>query len=175
MTSLAPEQMSQELRDTQTAIDQALGYHSRITLFRPPCGAPYATETDKLPTFQRFMEAQRMYPVMWNVDSRDWALRGRPDLIVDNIVQGTPEGGGVVLLHDTQPQAVEALPGIIRFYRAANFEFTDVRELLAEKYGVDLEGIEARRPDTPQPKADTQPVISADPQDLTSRAECLTF
>ncbi len=175
MTSLAPEQMSQELRDTQTAIDQALGYHSRITLFRPPCGAPYATETDKLPGFQRFMEAQRMYPVMWNVDSRDWALRGRPDLIVDNIVQGTPEGGGVVLLHDTQPQAVEALPGIIRFYRAANFEFADIRELLAEKYGVDPEGIEARRPDIQQPKADTQPVIGADPHDLTSRAECLTF
>ena len=175
MTSLTPEQMSKELRDTQTAIDQALGYHSRLTLFRPPCGAPYTTETDELPNFQRFMEEQRMYPVMWNVDPRDWALGGRPDLIVDNIVQGTPQGGGVVLLHDTQPQTVEALPRIIRYYRAANFEFTGVRELLAKKYGVDPEGIEARRSDGPEPRTNTRPGISADSQDLSSISECLTY
>jgi peptidoglycan/xylan/chitin deacetylase (PgdA/CDA1 family) len=175
MTTLTPEQMTQELRDTQMAIDQALGYHSRITLFRPPCGAPYTTETEELPSFQRLMEEQRMYPVMWNVDPRDWALGGRPDLIVDNIVQGTPHGGGVVLLHDTQPQTVEALPRVIRYYRAASFEFTGVRELLAKKYGVDPEGIEAKDSDAPESRADTRLGISADPKDLTSRAECLTF
>ena len=175
MTTLTPREMSQELRDTQTAIDQALGYRSRITLFRPPCGAPYTTETDKLSSFQKFMEKQKMYPVMWNVDSRDWALRGRPDLIVKNIVQSTPQDGGVVLLHDTQPQTVEALPKIIHYYRTAHFEFTDVRELLAKKYGVAPEGIEANHSDTSSPRANTRFSGSDDPKDLASRAECLTY
>jgi peptidoglycan/xylan/chitin deacetylase (PgdA/CDA1 family) len=175
MTSLTPEQMSQELRDTQTAIDQALGYHSRLTLFRPPCGAPYTAETDRLLAFQEFMEKQKMYPVMWNVDSRDWALRGRPDLIVDNIVQGTPQDGGVLLLHDTQPQTVEALPRIIHYYQTAHFKFTGVRELLAKKYGVAPEGIEASHSDTPSPSVDTRFSGSGDPKDLSSLAECLTF
>jgi peptidoglycan-N-acetylglucosamine deacetylase len=176
MTTLTPKEMSQELRDTQTAIDQALGYHrSRITLFRPPCGAPYTAETNRLPAFQEFMEKQKMYPVMWNVDSRDWALRGRPDLIVDNIVQGTPQDGGVLLLHDTQPQTVEALPKIIHYYQTAHFGFTGVRELLAKKYGVAPEGIEASYSDTPSPRVDTRFSGSGDPKDLSSLAECLTF
>jgi peptidoglycan/xylan/chitin deacetylase (PgdA/CDA1 family) len=175
MTTLTPKEMSQELRDTQTAIDQALGYRSRITLFRPPCGAPYITETDKLPSFQKFMEKEKMYPVMWNVDSRDWALGGRPDLIVDNIVQSTPQDGGVVLLHDTQPQTVEALPKIIHYYQTAHFGFTSVRELLAKKYGVAPEGIEANHSDTPSPRVNTRFSGSGDPKDLSSRAECLTF
>jgi peptidoglycan/xylan/chitin deacetylase (PgdA/CDA1 family) len=176
MTTLTPKEMSQELQDTQTAIDQALGYHrSRITLFRPPCGAPYTAETDRLPAFQEFMEKQKMYPVMWNVDSRDWALRGRPDLIVDNIVQGTPQDGGVLLLHDTQPQTVEALPKIIHYYQTAHFKFTGVRELLAKKYGVAPEGIEASHSDAPSPSVDTRFSGSGDPKDLSSLAECLTF
>jgi peptidoglycan/xylan/chitin deacetylase (PgdA/CDA1 family) len=169
MTKLSPDLMLKELQDTQTVIDQALGGHSRITLFRPPCGAPYNTETDKLPVFQRFMQEQRMYPVMWNIDSRDWALEAQPNLIVDNLAQ-TTEGGGVVLLHDTLPQTVDALPGIIDYYTAANFEFTGVRDLLAEKYGVAPDGIEANL-DTAQPGTPPQPSV---PGDLSSLAECLT-
>jgi peptidoglycan/xylan/chitin deacetylase (PgdA/CDA1 family) len=174
MTTLIPKEMSQELRDTQTAIDQALGYRSRITLFRPPCGAPYVAEADKLPSFQEFMEKQKMYPVMWNVDSRDWALSGRPDLIVDNIVQSTPQDGGVVLLHDTQPQTVEALPKIIHYYQSAHFGLTGVRELLARKYGVAPEGIEASHEDTLSSRVNTRFRDSGDPKDLGSRAQCLT-
>jgi peptidoglycan/xylan/chitin deacetylase (PgdA/CDA1 family) len=174
MTTLIPKEMSQELRDTQTAIDQALGYRSRITLFRPPCGAPYVAEADKLPSFQEFMEKQKMYPVMWNVDSRDWALSGRPDLIVDNIVQSTPQDGGVVLLHDTQPQTVEALPKIIHYYQSAHFGLTGVRELLAKKYGVPPEGIEASHEDTLSSRVNIRFRDSGDPKDLGSRAQCLT-
>jgi peptidoglycan/xylan/chitin deacetylase (PgdA/CDA1 family) len=62
MTKLTPDLALKELRDTQAVIDQALGGHSRITLFRPPCGAPYNTETDKLPVFQKPMQEQQMYP-----------------------------------------------------------------------------------------------------------------
>ena len=176
MTKLTPESMLKELQDTQADIDQSLGSHYQATLFRPPCGAPYNTETDKLPVFQRFMQEQKMYPVMWNIDSGDWALEGQPDRIVENVAQITPEDGGVILLHDTQPQTVEALPKILDHYTVANYTFTGVRDLLAEKYGVDPDGIEAGS-DTLQPKATPQQSsasIGDAPGDLTSLAECLT-
>ena len=117
-----------------------------------------------------------MYPVMWNVDSGDWALEGQPARIVENVTRITPEDGGVILLHDTQPQTVEALPKILDHYAVANYRFTGVRDLLAEKYGVDPDGIEAGS-DTLQPKATTQQSsasIGDAPSDLSSLAECLT-
>jgi peptidoglycan-N-acetylglucosamine deacetylase len=173
MTKLAPDLMLKELQDTQAVIDQALGNHVPITLFRPPCAAPYNTETDKLPEFQRFMQKQKMYPVMWNIDPRDWELRDQPGLVVDNVAQSTPEGGGIVLLHDTQPQTVDALPRILDYYTAANFEFTGVRDLLAEKYGVDPDGIQTNSSAgaTPQSGASGDRI----PGDLSSLAECLTY
>lgn len=116
-----------------------------------------------------------MYPVMWTVDSRDWAQQGQPESIVANLVQNTPQDGGVILLHDTQPQTADALPGIIDSYTAANFEFTGVRDLLAEKYGVEPGGIEGNS-DTVQHGVTPEPDVSDDnpPGDLTTLAECLT-
>jgi len=130
---------------------------------------------DKLPAFQEAMRRQQMYPVMWTIDSRDWAVENQPESIIDNLVQSTPEGGGVVLLHDTQPQTVEALPKIIDRYGTANFEFAGVRDLLADKYGVDSNAIEAD-PNTPPPDTIPQPEVSDNnpPWDLGSLAECLT-
>src|SRR5215218_2160647 len=119
LTKLTPELVSRELQDTQAVIDEVLGEHSQITLFRPPCGAPYITQMERLPVFQEAMREQRLYPVMWTIDSRDWALENQPESIVDNLAQSTPEDGGVVLLHDTQPQTVEALPKVIERYSAA--------------------------------------------------------
>jgi peptidoglycan/xylan/chitin deacetylase (PgdA/CDA1 family) len=87
MTKLTPNLALKELRDTQAVIDQALGGHSRISLFCPPCGAPYNTETDKLLVFQKLMQEQQMYPVMWNIDLRDWALKDQSDSVVSSVAQ----------------------------------------------------------------------------------------
>ena len=175
LTKLTPELVSRELQDTQAVIDEVLGEHSQITLFRPPCGAPYITQMEGLPVFQEAMREQRLYPVMWTIDSRDWALENQPESIVDNLAQSTPEGGGVVLLHDTQPQTVEALPKVIERYSTAGLEFTGVRDLLAEKYGVDPNGIEAD-PDATRPSTPLQPEVSDNNRlsDLNSLAECLS-
>jgi peptidoglycan-N-acetylglucosamine deacetylase len=175
LTKLPPELMLRELQNTQAVIDRALGGHYQVTLLRPPCGTPYNAEMEKLPAFQEAMREQEMYPVMWTIDSHDWALENQPESIVDYLIQSTPEGGGVVLLHDTQPQTAEALPKIIDRYGAASFEFSGVRELLADKYGVDPNGIEAD-PLAPRSGTSSQPEISNanSPWYLSSLAECLT-
>ena len=176
LTKLTPEQVLGELRDTQAVIDQALGSHSQVTLFRPPCAAPYNTETDSLPAFQGTMREQKMYPVMWTLDSRDWALRDQPENIVTNLAQNTPGGGGVILFHDTQPQTVEALPKILDNYRTSGFKFTSVRGLLGEKYGVEPNSIED---DPNNSRTGALPPLKPSgnnlPEDLSSLAECLTY
>ena len=175
MTKLTPDLILKELQDTQAVVDQVLGSHSRMTLFRPPCGTSYNAEADKLPVFQKIMREQKIYPVMWNVDSRDWTLEGYPEGIVDVIARSTPEDGGVILLHDTQPQTVDGLPGILDYYLVADFEFTDVRNLLAEKYGVDREGIQPDL-DPFQDRAIPLPDGPGEgvPEDISSLADCLT-
>jgi peptidoglycan/xylan/chitin deacetylase (PgdA/CDA1 family) len=178
LTKLAPESMQRELQDTQAVIDRALGRHSRITLFRPPCGAPYNTEIDMLPAFQEVMREQQMYPVMWTIDPQDWTLGDQPESITANLSQSTPDAGGVVLLHDTQPQTAEALPKILDYYGVAGFEFTGVRDLLADKYAVDPKGIEAdpgtrQLGSSPLPEAPEGSGANY-PGDLAALSECLT-
>ncbi|MBV9453137.1 MAG: hypothetical protein JOZ19_03270 [Rubrobacter sp.] len=92
---------------------------------------------------QRLIQEQQMYPVMGSIDPGDWAFKEQPDSIVGSAIQSTPKDGGVVLLHDTQPQTADALPGILDYYTAANFKLTTARNLLAEKYGVNADGIQA--------------------------------
>ncbi len=89
------------------------------------------------------MEEQGAYPVMWAVDPRDWELDGQADTIAENVRATTGKKGGVVLLHDTQESTAEALPQIIAHYAAAGFSFTTAREMLADKYGVEPDSIQA--------------------------------
>lgn len=145
MAHLNAQQMRDEMQSTQEAVDEALGYPYPLTLMRPPYGAPYLSDQYVLPLFQRVMRAQKAYPVMWSVDSRDWELDGQAHTIAENVRRDSKRRGDVVLLHDTHWSTVEALPQIIDEYAAAGFSFTTVREMLADKYGVDPESIQATR------------------------------
>ena len=142
LADLNVRQMREEMTSTQEAVDRALGYHYPMTLMRPPYGAPYLSDQHMLPLFQRVMEEQRAYPVMWTVDSRDWELDGHVDSVAENVRASTDKEGGVILLHDTHESTAEALPQIITQYAAAGFSFTTVREMLADKYGVEPDSIQ---------------------------------
>ncbi len=48
----------------------------------------------------------------------------------------------MILLHDTHESTADALPLIIAQYTAAGFSFTTVREMLADKYGVEPDSIQ---------------------------------
>jgi len=176
LTKLSPDQVLEELRGWQAVIDQALGSHFQGTLFRPPCAASYDADPAKLPSLQEALREQKMYRVMWTIDSNDWALRDQPESIVINLAQSTPEGGGVILFHDTQPQTVQALSKILDNYQEAGYKFITVSDLLAEKYGVDPKSIEGE-PNNSQ--SATLPPLKPGgnnvPEDLDSLSECLTY
>ncbi|MDQ4126412.1 MAG: polysaccharide deacetylase family protein [Actinomycetota bacterium] len=139
MSDLSSERMRLELRRTQEAVDAAIGYHYPMVLMRPPYGNPYFDGSDALPAFQRVVRGQRLIPVTWTVDPRDYLLGGRPKDVVQAVVRADESGrkgygDEVILLHDNQRQAAEALPGIIDYYERSGRRFADVDGLLADKY-----------------------------------------
>ncbi|HSV32415.1 MAG TPA: polysaccharide deacetylase family protein [Atribacteraceae bacterium] len=108
-------------RDIERAEKAIVNVSGRIPLyFRPPGGV--ITETVKEAS------GRRGYSIMlWDVDSRDWALRGESAVIVENVLQQT-RPGSVILLHDL-PQTVEALPLIIEGLLNQGYSIVPASEL----------------------------------------------
>ncbi|CAA9466825.1 MAG: Peptidoglycan N-acetylglucosamine deacetylase [uncultured Rubrobacteraceae bacterium] len=139
MSGLSLERMRAELRGTQKAVDDALGYHHPMALMRPPYGNPYLDGSDELPRFREVVWEQELIPVTWTVDPGDYLLDGQPEGVVRGVKRadrGRREGEAdeVVLLHDNQTQTAEALPAIIDHYEKSGRGFVGVDELLADKY-----------------------------------------
>jgi peptidoglycan/xylan/chitin deacetylase (PgdA/CDA1 family) len=139
MSDLSAAQMREELRSTQEAVDDALGYHYPMALMRPPYGNPYLEGSDALPAFRRVAWEQKLFPVMWTVDPGDYLLDGKPEGVVRGVAEADEAGrkgeaDEVVLLHDNQRQTAEALPAIIDRYERSGRRVAGVDELLADEY-----------------------------------------
>jgi peptidoglycan/xylan/chitin deacetylase (PgdA/CDA1 family) len=139
MSALNPRQMRLELKSTQEAVDDALGYHHPMTLMRPPYGGAYFEGSDALPAFRSIVREQRLFPVNWTIDPQDYLLGGHPESIVRNVISQDEAGPGqerdeVILLHDIHPQDAQALPEIIDHYEGSGRRFVNVSELLTDKY-----------------------------------------
>lgn len=79
----------------------------RPLLFRAPYGA-------RCPTLDRALRERDLVQVGWNIDPQEW--RGeRAEDVLRYVVRKLRrlEGPGILLLHDTQPAAVRALPLIL--------------------------------------------------------------
>jgi peptidoglycan/xylan/chitin deacetylase (PgdA/CDA1 family) len=136
---LTPEHMRLELRRIQKAVDKALGYHYQMTIMRPPYGDHYFEGSDALPAFRRVVWQERLFPVIWTVDSQDYLMDGNPQGVVGNVVRQDRAGRNqdrdqVVLMHDIRPQDARALPGIIDHFERQGRKFAGVNELLTDKY-----------------------------------------
>lgn len=142
LSTLSANQMRRELRSTQKAVDDALGHHYPMALMRPPYGEPYFGGTGSLPAFRRVVREQELFPILWTVDPSDYLRGGNPRGLIRAVVrqdkanQKVRQGrrDGILLLHDSHRQTANALPGIIGYYQKADREFTNVDELLEEKY-----------------------------------------
>ncbi len=140
MSDLSPEQMRQELQRTQEAVDEALGYHYPMDLMRPPYGNPYFDSPSLLPAFREVVRAEKLFVVLWTLDTQDYLFAGSPAMVIRSVISADrtvrPKADRVVLLHDNNRRTAEALPEIIDYYQASSLQFTDVHELLADKYAV---------------------------------------
>ncbi len=114
LSKLETENINQEIDQTNSLLKQLTGQEP--ALFRPPYGARNDTVLARV-------AAYGLKPIMWNVDSKDWAdpvPRSVARRVLDTLAK---QERGIILLHDIQPQTVEALPLILKELKAQNFQF----------------------------------------------------
>ena len=119
-------------------MDEALGYHYPMDLMRPPYGEPYFDRSSMLAAIKRIVREEKLFVVLWTLDTQDYLFDGSPAMFIRNVISADqrvrPRADRVILLHDNHRQTAEALPEIIDYYRASSLRFTNVHELLADKY-----------------------------------------
>lgn len=124
LTTLTPAAIRTELRSTTAIITRTVGTH--VQIFRPPYGAINA--------MVRLAAAQLgLLPVLWNVDTNDWRLRGTQSIINAALIGAA--NGAIILMHDgggNRAQTVEALPTIITTLRARGFKFVTIQQLIMD-------------------------------------------
>jgi peptidoglycan/xylan/chitin deacetylase (PgdA/CDA1 family) len=60
---------------------------------------------------------------MWNIDHLDWA-DPKPESITQRVLREVETGaGGIILMHDVQARAVDALPRIIGALKQRGYAF----------------------------------------------------
>ncbi|MEO3784654.1 polysaccharide deacetylase family protein [Actinocorallia sp. B10E7] len=119
LTGLSSGRIRQELSGTRRTITKLTG--TRPALFRPPYGA-----TDR----RVAAEARRLglAQILWDVDTRDW--RDRNSSIVARRAISGLHRGAIILMHDTHPTTIAAVPRILRTAKARGYTLVTVSELL---------------------------------------------
>ncbi|MER7500861.1 polysaccharide deacetylase family protein [Nonomuraea pusilla] len=121
LTKQSTSRIADSLDRTEEVVAAAIG--QRPTLVRPPYGAV----DDDLRSVAR---KAGLSLVTWNVDADD-----RPGdtarAIADRAVEQA-RAGAIILLHDVRPEAVDAVPDVIRRLRAQGYTFVTVPELYGQ-------------------------------------------
>ena len=119
LRSLFPEQIEQEVDDTNAVVEAATG--KQPALFRPPFG--------RYPPSAVPLVAERgMSFVLWNADSRDWDHNADTDAIVERVLDEA-RPGAIILLHDSQDATARALDRILTGLSDKGLEIVPVSEL----------------------------------------------
>jgi peptidoglycan/xylan/chitin deacetylase (PgdA/CDA1 family) len=129
ITTLADEGWRLEVTQVEQVVRGITGH--RPYLFRPPFGRADAKAVQRL-------SREGYTAVMWNLDPLDWRAGTAADLLARTraVVEGNPEGG-ILLLHDTNRNTVEAFGQIVEWLRDRN------ARLAAEgRAGLEIVGIE---------------------------------
>lgn len=112
LPALPADEMEAQIAASKAALEAAA--QAPIHHFRPPYG-----EYD-----QAILQAAAglgLATVLWNVDSRDWALADDPEQIIRNVMaQVRP--GSVILIHERK-QTLQVLPRLIRTLKEAGYTF----------------------------------------------------
>jgi peptidoglycan/xylan/chitin deacetylase (PgdA/CDA1 family) len=120
LTLLSRQDQLHELRST--AREMRLHGLTPSNLMRPPYGA-----VDN--RVRRVARSMHLVPVLWTIDSRDWA-GGTPRQIAHRVISVLrPHGTNLVLQHDgvtNSPSSAEAVPMIVRAARKKGYCFTNL-------------------------------------------------
>ena len=122
--TLSPEQVKQEVEQTQVALAQITG--QRPTMIRPPYGA----------VNQAVMDAMNLPAMYWSVDSLDWQNRD-PKAILD-IVKANTRSGSIILMHDIHQPSVEAVEPVVQYLQGQGYTLGTLTDLLGPNLNPQL-------------------------------------
>ena len=123
-TKLSPDQIKQEVEQTQAALEQITG--QRPLMVRPPYGA----------VNQTVMNAMNLPAIYWSVDSLDWKSRD-PKAIL-NVIQANTHPGSIVLLHDIHQPTAESIEPVIQYLQGQGYNLGTLSNLLGPNLNSQL-------------------------------------
>jgi peptidoglycan/xylan/chitin deacetylase (PgdA/CDA1 family) len=121
LPGLPSAKLHDELQEGSEAIRRALGSPTR--LFRPPGGEYDDNVIDMCRQLHYIM-------VLWTDDPGDYRLSSAQK--VANLTRKETSDGAVILLHDGIESTMEALPELIKYWRAKGFHFVTCSQMAAE-------------------------------------------
>ena len=123
MPAQTPDQVAQQLADTEAVVRDLTGYEMR-PFFRPPYGDYDAASLGYLYDNGYYLS------IWWTCDTRGWAGWGAQE-IIDYCTTNIAEDE-ILLLHVGAAAAgdFEALPGLIQFFRDSGYAFVTVEQML---------------------------------------------
>ena len=124
LPSLKAPELKAEIVDTQTLIEQETGH--KLTTMRPPFG-DFTAKTNA------YVRARGMLPVLWTIDSNDWALRDASTIAANVLNSPQLKPGAIILLHDgsmDRQVTVDALVMILDGLVARGLRSVTVPELM---------------------------------------------
>ncbi len=119
ITAASNGKLKEEIERTREIIFLETGIYTQY--FRPPFGAFDSRSLAEVA--HRNLEV-----VLWSVDSRDWATHSIGD--IRRNVERRAHPGAIILMHDVHQQTVEALPGLVEFFKSKGYTFVTIPELL---------------------------------------------
>ncbi|MFG1707160.1 polysaccharide deacetylase family protein [Nonomuraea sp. M3C6] len=122
LPSLLDDEILDEIKTTQEIIEDATGL--RPKMFRPPYGA---TDDRVLGLADQTDLAQ----ILWTGTTLDWSLRDAKK--IKAAVLRLAKRDGVILMHDTVPATVKAMPGILKELKKRGYHLVTVPTLLRGK------------------------------------------
>lgn len=114
LVKLLPNQVYEEIKNTQDILNGFLAQAKKITLFRPPYGGTN-------PAVEKVALNLGLKQELWTVDPKDWSDPSTEEL-VNRVVESTKQGS-VILLHSNHFSTVKALPIIIDKLQAQGYQF----------------------------------------------------
>ena len=117
LSDLSFEGAAKEIHAAQKFITASVKSSSAQTrFFRPPYGdSDYKTLLA--------VDDARLYPLFWNIDSRDWEAKSPQELVQRTVKVADDMDGGIVLLHDIHEVTAQGLAELIEALRAKRFGF----------------------------------------------------
>lgn len=135
MTKISTEQIITELKTCSEKIAKITG--KTPTLHRFPYG-DYNNKTVST------VESIDMFPIQWDVDSKDWMESATVDTIINNVLSKV-KNGSIILFHNDAKYTPDALPTILERLIAQGYTFVFIEDLIyKDNFTIDHTGMQIK-------------------------------